>query len=99
MAKKAEQHLVGNGTPLQANFLKAPHHGSKYSSTPAFINAVSPQNVIFSSGHLNPFNHPNPEVLERYKSIGAQIHRTDRDGAICVITDGLDHRIETHESL
>lgn len=99
MAEQAEQHLVGNSAPLQANFLKAPHHGSKHSSTPAFINAVSPKDVIFSSGYLNPFNHPNPEVLERYKNIGTKIHRTDRDGAICITTDGLDHRIETHENL
>jgi competence protein ComEC len=99
MAEQAEQYLVDKGAPIQSDFLKAPHHGSKHSSTPAFIKAVAPRDVIFSSGYLNHFNHPNPEVLARYKSVGAKIHRTDRDGAVCITTDGLDHKIETHETL
>ena len=99
IAEQAEQYLVDKGAPLRADFLKAPHHGSVSSSSPSFLQAVSPREVFFSSGYLNPFHHPNPEVVERYKRIGTNIWRTDQQGALCVVTDGLDHKIQTHETL
>jgi len=68
--------------------LKAPHHGSLTSSTPAFIAAVRPAAVIFSAGRDNRFGHPAPAVVDRYRTAGAAIFRTDRDGAIVLDTDG-----------
>jgi competence protein ComEC len=68
--------------------LKAPHHGSAGSSTPAFVDALDPAAVIFSAGRNNRFGHPHPAIVARYEAAGAEIFRTDRDGAVFVETDG-----------
>ena len=68
--------------------LKAPHHGSATSSTPAFLDAVRPAAVVFSEGRGNRFGHPAAVVLERYRERRAAIFRTDEDGAIVMDTDG-----------
>ncbi|OQW93641.1 MAG: DNA internalization-related competence protein ComEC/Rec2 [Beggiatoa sp. IS2] len=67
---------------LQADILIAPHHGSRYSSSEAFIEAVHPKLVLFSAGYLNNFNHPHPQTQERYQRRGIQLLRTDSAGAI-----------------
>lgn len=71
-----ERSLLG----LRSDVLLAPHHGAKASSSPAFIAAVGARDIVFSAGYRNAFNHPRPEVLERYSA--ARHWRTDRDGAI-----------------
>ncbi len=55
---------------LDADVLIAPHHGSKTSSHPALIKAVSPDYVVFSSGYLNQFNHPHPDIVKLYTNTG-----------------------------
>lgn len=67
---------------LPATLLVAPHHGSKTSSTEAFIRQVNPSIVIFTAGYRNSFGHPKPEVVERYRALGSQLYRSDRDGAV-----------------
>jgi competence protein ComEC len=69
---------------LPADLLVAPHHGSRSSSGPAFVAAVSPQYVVFTSGYRNRFHHPHSEVVRRYIAQDAQILRSDRDGAITI---------------
>jgi competence protein ComEC len=73
---------------LHSEVLKIGHHGSKNSTTAEFLNAVHPQFGIISNGENNPYGHPSPELLERLQSAGLQVFRTDRDGAIHVLTDG-----------
>jgi len=70
--------------------LKVGHHGSAYSSTPAFIAAVHPRYAIISVGRHNLFGHPASQTLETLHNIGARIYRTDEDGAITISTDGQD---------
>jgi competence protein ComEC len=78
-----ERELVTRAAnELHANVLIAPHHGSKSSSSEQFVREVNPAMVVFSSGYRNPFGHPRPEVVERYRAIGAEILRTDQDGAL-----------------
>jgi len=69
---------------LKSNVLIAPHHGSKTSSTPAFIQAVSPESVIFSAGYRNRFKLPNQDIISRYQNHGAKILVTAQTGAIKV---------------
>ena len=84
LERRGEEALLGSGATLAAQVLKVPHHGSRYSSTQAFIDAVGPRVALFSVGHRNPFRHPHPEVVARYQAAGVRILRTDRHGAISV---------------
>ena len=92
--RQAEQGILEETDPgtLRADILKVGHHGSKNSTTPEFLAAMQPQVGIISAGEVNPYGHPSPELLERLESAGVRILRTDRDGAVHVLTDGT--RIE-----
>jgi competence protein ComEC len=68
--------------------VKVPHHGSRSSSGPRFVTAVSPRVAVVSAGRRNAFGHPHPEVVERFGRQGALVLRTDQDGAVTVSTDG-----------
>ncbi|MFO1308149.1 MAG: DNA internalization-related competence protein ComEC/Rec2 [Burkholderiales bacterium] len=67
---------------LRADVLVVPHHGSRTSSTPAFVAAVDPSLAVFTPGYRNRYGHPRPEVVARYAARGASTLRTDFDGAI-----------------
>jgi competence protein ComEC len=67
---------------LHADVLLAPHHGSRTSSTPAFLRAVGAAEAIFPVGYRNRFGHPKEDIVARY--VGARLWRTDRDGALDV---------------
>jgi competence protein ComEC len=86
--EEAENDLLASGRDLAADVLKAGHHGSKWSTTDRFLDAVRPSVVVISAGRANRFGHPNREVLSRLERRGIRILRTDRDGAITVQTDG-----------
>ena len=70
---------------LDCDVLKVAHHGSRYSSSPAFLSAVSPDLAIVSVGASNPYGHPALETLERLETAGAAVYRTDEKGAIGLI--------------
>ena len=72
------------GLTLSADVLVAPHHGSLSSSTPAFIERVHPQLVLFAVGYRNRFGFPKREVTERYRRIGARLMNTADHGAISI---------------
>ncbi len=78
----SEIDLVVDGRErLPAEVLVVPHHGSRTSSTPSFVDAVAPRHAVFTVGHRNRFGHPRPDVVARYERAGALLHRTDRTGA------------------
>ena len=77
---------------LKADILVAPHHGSKSSTSFAFLEAVSPSQVVFAVGYLNHFGHPHSLIKERYKSINAKAFNTALVGAI-----EYDFRLNTEE--
>ncbi len=83
-----EQTLVSSRVPLAAAVLKVPHHGSRTSSGPALLAAVRPSIALVSVGARNTYGHPDPGVLARLAAAGADIYRTDRDGALLLETDG-----------
>jgi competence protein ComEC len=77
------------------NFLKVPHHGSKTSTTDAFLATLHPAFAAISVGRDNSFGHPSPEVVERLEAAGVRVYRTDRDGAITATTDGHSLQVTT----
>jgi competence protein ComEC len=72
----------------QYEILKAAHHGSSTSSTQGFLNSVMPLYSIISVGSGNDYGHPKPDVLERLKTTGSEILRTDINSTVEIFTDG-----------
>ena len=91
IGRRAERELIQiAGDRLASTVLIAPHHGSRTSSSQAFLEAVDPEVIVISAGWKNRFHFPHPSVMKRYGDIGARIYRTDLDGAIRMETDGRD---------
>lgn len=84
---------------LPADVLKVAHHGSRTSTTPAFLDAVRPRLALVSAGARNPFGHPHAEVLQRLRASGALVLRTDEDGSVTVSTDGRRLWVRTARGL
>jgi len=80
--RTAEKALLASS--VKSDVMLIPHHGSRTSSTPEFIAAVAPRWAVVAAGYRNRFGHPNSEVLERYRSAGAQVVRTDLQGSIAI---------------
>ncbi len=76
-----ERALVRRGAPLAADVLLVPHHGSKTSSSAAFLDAVRPRIALVQAGYRSRFGHPAPEVVARYVERGAQVVDSPRCGA------------------
>jgi competence protein ComEC len=77
-----EAALVGSlGAALQSDVLIVPHHGSKTSSSAAFLDAVRPGVAVFQAGYRNRFGHPAPEVLARYRERGIAVMASATCGA------------------
>jgi competence protein ComEC len=90
--KQAEYEILAENdkASLHSDVLKIGHHGSKNSTTPDFLAAVQPRLAVISAGENNPYGHPNPELLERLASAKVRVLRTDRDGAVRILTDGTN---------
>ena len=69
------------GPALRSRLLLVPHHGSRTSSTEAFIGAVAPGTAVVQAGYGNRFGHPAPEVARRYRELGIELLRSDACGA------------------
>jgi competence protein ComEC len=65
-----------------------PHHGSRTSSTDAFVNAVRPRIAVIPVGRRSMFGHPHPEVVERWKATSPTVLTTGKNGTITITTDG-----------
>ena len=82
MEAPQEAALLRSGQALQADVLLAPHHGSRTSSTAAFIAAVAPRTAVVQAGYRNRFGHPAPVVLHRYAAQGTTVVSTPECGAV-----------------
>ena len=87
---EAEGYLTRRSPVLESAVLKVAHHGSKTSSTSAFLARVDPVAVVVSAGKANQFGHPHPEVVGRLnEAVGSDLlYRTDQQGTIEFISDG-----------
>jgi len=83
---EGEDELVAAGLG-HADVVKVPHHGSPTSSTAGLVAATHPGLAMISCGHGNSFGFPSPEVVGRWHAAGAEVARTDTDGAITVTID------------
>lgn len=72
---------------LKSDVLKVAHHGSKYSSSDIFLQAVAPKFAVIEVGK-NTFGHPTSEAILRLQNAGAQILRTDQSGDVVFESNG-----------
>ena len=86
-----ENQLIKND--IDCDYLKVAHHGSKNSSSPEFLSASSPKTSIISCGYKNRYNHPHKDVLDRIKSTGSDVFRTDLQGNIMLRINKFEEKI------
>ncbi len=89
--KEGERYLIGNLSPTPVAVLKAPHHGSRTSTSEALLDHTRPTIAVVSAGYRNLYGHPHSEVVRRIKSRGTLLLRTDLGGASTLWSDG--HRL------
>ena len=88
MEAGAERAWLADTETPAVDWLQAPHHGSRTSSSEAFIRATAPRGVLISRGRNNSFGHPHAQVVERYRRHGVVVHDTAVDGALRVVLGG-----------
>jgi len=91
----AEAELLARGVPLSSDYLKVGHHGSRTSTTPAFLDAVRPRVASMSTGVRNRFGHPHAPTLQALSQRQIAALRTDRVGSIQIETDGVGFAVRT----
>ena len=85
---QSESEMLRLGSQLKVDVLKVGHHGSKTSSTAAFLKLVAPKYAVISVGKGNSYGHPTGEALDRLDSVGTKVYRTDESGTIVCESDG-----------
>ncbi len=86
--KLSESELTASGWDLRTDVIKVPHHGSRTSSTEAFVRSTRPQFAVIPVGRRSRFGHPHWEVVERWKASGGEVVTTGDKGTISFSTDG-----------
>jgi competence protein ComEC len=96
--KSGEADLLSRIGPkeLRSSVLLVPHHGSRNSSTMAFLKAVKPMEAVISAGWQNRFKFPHGQVLKRLERVGSRIWCTAKTGALEISTDGKAYNIRTY---
>ena len=92
---EVEAGIAARLEPSPQRVLKVPHHGSRTSSSAAFVAGLDPLLAVVSAGRDNRFGHPHPAVLGRYRAAGAVLLETGKVGAIEVCSDGRGIRVRT----
>ncbi len=82
---KGEASMLQRHEAVVSDVLVVPHHGSRTSSTQAFINEVRPRIAVFTPGYRNRFGHPREDVVDRYRSANVELWRTDLQGAVSIV--------------
>ena len=83
MSGQTELELIRQYPLPDVEVLMVGHHGSKYSSQPEFLSAISPEAAIISVGD-NSYGHPTDAAISRLKAVGAEVYRTDDEGCVTV---------------
>jgi competence protein ComEC len=85
--KQAERQLLENHLLQPADILLIPHHGSRTSSTPAFVEAIRPRYAVATTGYRNRFGFPKADIAARYLRHGGRVLNTMETGAIHFVVD------------
>lgn len=96
--RATESVLAGSRADLRADILKAPHHGSRTSSSEDFLGEVEPECVVISVGERSRFGHPHEIVLDRYRQRGMRVFQTGRDGMVTVSADESGFDVTAYKS-
>lgn len=94
----AEADMLNSGFDLQADVMKAGHHGSDTSNSREFLEAVNPKVCVISCGEGNDYGHPRAEVLNNLRDLGVEVYRTDEQGTIVAVSDGAEITWNTQAS-
>lgn len=92
----AEKAVEDKLYDVSAEILKVGHHGSSTSTSPDFLDRVTPNVAVISVGEGNSYGHPSPSVIKRLEDSNISIYRTDIHGDIVVSTDGCSYDISCH---
>lgn len=92
-----EKEIVDAGGDLKCQVLKSGHHGSKTSSSEAWLKAVSPEVALISCGAGNDYGHPHDVTMKRYRKYKLAIYETDKNGMITVTTDGTSYQVKAEK--
>lgn len=84
----AEKYMLESGADLESAVLKAGHHGSRASTSKAFLDAVKPHAAVISVGADTAYRHPHDETLKKFAERGIRVYRTDRHGAVMMKIKG-----------
>ena len=97
--KVSEDEIIADkSADIKADLLKVGHHGSKTSTTAAFLNSVNPSVSVISVGKDNSYGLPSEPVTARLKLYGSEIYRTDISGTIKAYSDGDTLEIRTEDN-
>jgi competence protein ComEC len=84
----SEEEIINKGFSIGADVLKVGHHGSSSSTTPEFLNRVNPKYAVIMLEKENTYGHPHKETMDKLKSKGIKVYRTDENGTIIATSDG-----------
>ncbi len=85
---EAEEDILRGGADVKADVIKVGHHGSRYSSSESFLQAVTPSYAVISCGEDNKYGHPHAKTLNALRAMGVEVFRSDEQGTIVAVSDG-----------
>lgn len=88
--EEAENDLLTQNTSVRADVYQAGHHGSRTSSSIAFMQAVNPAYAVISCKEGNSYGHPHAQTMNRFRERGMKVFRTDEQGSIIAVSDGSE---------
>lgn len=89
----SEIDILNSGAKIDADILKVGHHGGLTSCSRAFLNVVSPETAVISVSQTENSAFPGNAVLRRLKRMRTDVYRTDKDGDVCIISDGKNYEV------
>jgi competence protein ComEC len=95
---ETEERLMSKGANIKAKVLKVGHHGSRYASSEKFLRQGGFEAAIISDGPDNRYGHPSQDALNRLKSSGVKLYRTDLEGEITIVSRGQGYEIKTERA-